>query len=261
VKSSLKEFGAFFWGTDAYPFADPKGERTTLSFRSTLASSVQFLKFLGEGDDNFLLSEWVRAEKEESWVFITANEDMIQTLNPLIAAMFNSTSTMLMSLKESFERRLWFIVDELPAIQRLQSLQAILSKGRKYGACFFAGLQGMSQFEEIYGHHGSKTILNLFNTKFFFRCEELQATEQVSKWLGEEEIEEAKESVSYGAHEMRDGKSINMQKSIRRLVLPTEIAQLADLSCYLKFPGKFPVAKLKMSYNDIKKTHEEFQLT
>ena len=60
---------------------------------------------------------------------------------------------------------------------------------------------------------------------------------------------------------MRDGKSINMQKSIRRLVLPTEVAQLADLACYLKFPGKFPVANLKMTYNDIKKTHEEFQLT
>jgi len=261
VKSSLKEFGDFFWNTDAYPFADPKGERTTLSFRSTLSSSVQFLKFLGKGNDKFLLSEWVEAEKEESWVFITANEDMIQTLNPLIAAIFNSTSTMLMSLKESFERRLWFIVDELPAVQRLQSLQAILSKGRKYGACFFAGLQGMSQFEEIYGHHGSKTILNLFNTKFFFRCEELQATEQVSKWLGEEEIEEAKESVSYGAHQMRDGKSINMHKSIRRLVLPTEVAQLPDLTCYLKFPGKFPITKLKMTYNDIKKQHEEFQLT
>jgi type IV conjugative transfer system coupling protein TraD len=260
VKSSLKEFGSFFWGTDAYPFADPNGERTTLSFRSTLASNVQFLKFLGKGKDDFLLSEWVQDDEAKNWVFVTANEDMIATLNPLISAFFNSTSTMLMSLKESFGRRLWFIVDELPAIQKLQALQAILSKGRKYGACFFAGLQGMSQFEEIYGHHGSKTILNLFNTKFFFRCEELQATEQVSKWLGDEEIEEAKESLSYGAHQMRDGVSMNHQKSIRRLVLPTEVAQLPDLTCYLKFPGKFPIAKLKMTYNDIKKHHEEFEL-
>ena len=78
--------------------------------------------------------------------------------------------------------------------------------------------------------------------------------------MGEEEIEEARESVSYGAHQMRDGKSINMQKSIRRLVMPTEIGKLADLSCYLKFPGKFPISKLKMTYNDIKKQHEDFQV-
>jgi hypothetical protein len=38
------------------------------------------------------------------------------------------------------------------------------------------------------------------------------------------------------------------------------VAQLPDLTCYLKFPGKFPIAKLKMTYNDIKKHHEEFEL-
>ncbi|NCP62688.1 MAG: type IV secretion system DNA-binding domain-containing protein [Alphaproteobacteria bacterium] len=260
IKSSLKEFGAFFWGTDAYPFADPAGERTTLSFRSTLSSSVQFLKHLGKGEKSFSLSDWIRDESKENWIFVTANEDMLHTLNPLIAAVFNSASTFLMSQSESKERCVWFIMDELPAIQKLQSLQALLSKGRKYGACLFAGLQSMSQFDEIYGHNGSKTILNLFNTKFFFRSEESKACEQISKWLGEEEIEEAKESLSYGAHQMRDGISLNQQKSRRRLVLPTEVAQLPDLTCYLKFPGKFPISKLKMSYHDRKSLHSSFDL-
>lgn len=261
IKSSLKEFGAFFWGTDAYPFADPAGERTTLSFRSTLSSSVQFLKHLGKGDKGFSISDWISDESKENWIFVTANEDMLHTLNPLIAAVFNSTATLLMSQSESETRRLWFIMDELPAIQKLQSLQALLSKGRKYGACLFAGLQSMSQFDEIYGHNGSKTILNLFNTKFFFRSEESQACEQISKWLGEEEIEEAKESLSYGAHQMRDGVSLNKQKSRRRLVLPTEVALLPDLTCYLKFPGKFPISKLKMSYHDRKDFNEAFKLS
>tara|TARA_R110002095_G_scaffold216176_2_gene212378 strand:+ start:79 stop:1785 length:1707 start_codon:yes stop_codon:yes gene_type:complete len=260
IKSSLKEFGAFFWGTDAYPFADPAGERTTLSFRSTLSSSVQFLKHLGKGDLGFSFSDWISDETKENWIFVTANEDMLHTLNPLIAAVFNSTATLLMSQSESQTRRVWFVMDELPAIQKLQSLQALLSKGRKYGACLFVGLQSMSQFDEIYGHNGSKTILNLFNTKFFFRSEESQACEQISKWLGEEEIEEAKESLSYGAHQMRDGVSLNQQKSRRRLVLPTEVAQLPDLTCYLKFPGKFPISKLKMSYHDRKFLHPSFDL-
>ena len=206
------------------------------------------------------MADWVKDEESKAWIFLTANEDMLATLNPLIASMFNAVAGLLMTQSEGSNRRLWFIMDELPALQKLNMLQPLLSKGRKYGACVFGGLQGLSQFDEVYGHNGSKTILNLFNTKFFFRCEEVQATEQISKWLGEEEIEEARESVSYGAHQMRDGKSINMQKSIRRLVMPTEIGKLADLSCYLKFPGKFPISKLKMTYNDIKKQHEDFQV-
>tara|TARA_R110002111_G_scaffold94276_1_gene146278 strand:+ start:168 stop:1871 length:1704 start_codon:yes stop_codon:yes gene_type:complete len=260
IQSSLKEFGAFFEGTDAFPFANPKAEKTTLSFVSTLSSSVQFLKHLGSFENKVLLREWVRDETAESWIFITSNTSMRSTLNPLVAAIFNAISSDLMSLKRDGKRRLWFIMDELPALQKLRFLQPLLSEGRKYGGCVFAGLQGTSQFEENYGVNGARTILNLFNTKFFFRCEEIQATEQVSKWLGEEEVEEAKESVSYGAHQMRDGKSINMQRSIRRLVLPTEIGQLDDLTCYLKFPGKLPIAKHKMAYNDIKVQHEEFEL-
>ena len=263
IQSDLKEFGAFFKGTDAFPYANPKAEKTTLSFVSTLSSSVQFLKHLGSFKKKFLLRDWVRDEEAVNWVFVTSNTKMRATLNPLVAAIFNSVSGELMSLKRNREkrnRRVWFIMDELPTIQKLRFLQPLLAEGRKYGACVFAGLQGTSQFEENYGMNGARTILNLFNTKFFFRCEENQAKEEVSKWLGEEEVEEAKESVSYGAHQMRDGKSINMQRTIRRLVLPTEIGKLDDLTCYLKFPGKLPIAKHKMTYNDIKVQHEEFEL-
>ncbi len=260
VRKPLGEFCSFFKNTDATTFADSKNEKTTLSFKATLSSSIQFLKHLDPRKPSLLLADWVKDEDSKAWIFLTANEDMLATLNPLIASMFNAVAGLLMTQSEGSNRRLWFIMDELPALQKLNMLQPLLSKGRKYGACVFGGLQGLSQFDEVYGNNGSKTILNLFNTKFFFRCEEVQATEQISKWLGEEEIEEARESVSYGAHQMRDGKSINMQKSIRRLVLPTEIGKLADLSCYLKFPGKFPISKLKMTYNDIKKQHEDFQL-
>jgi type IV conjugative transfer system coupling protein TraD len=261
VQSPLKEFGEFFRGTDAFPFADPAGERTTLSFRSTLSSSVQFLKYLNPQKKSFSLSSWIQDEGAKNWIFLTANEYMLATLNPLIAAFFNSATTQLMSLPESQTRRLWFVMDELPAVQKLQALQSILSKGRKYGACIFAGIQSMSQFESVYGHHGSKTILNLFNTKFFFRCEEIQTCEQISKWLGEEEIEESRESLSYGAHQMRDGISLNNQKSIRRLVLPTEVAQLPNLTCFLKFPGKLPITKLEMTFNEVPNKYHSFQVT
>lgn len=260
VRKPLGDFCSFFKNTDATTFADSKNEKTTLSFKATLSSSIQFLKHLDPRKSSLLLADWVKDEDSKAWIFLTANEDMLATLNPLIASMFNAVAGLLMTQSEGSNRRLWFIMDELPVLQKLNMLQPLLSKGRKYGACVFGGLQGLSQFDEVYGHNGSKTILNLFNTKFFFRCEEVQATEQISKWLGEEEVEEAKESVSYGAHQMRDGKSINMHKSIRRLVLATEIGKMADLSCYLKFPGKFPISKLKMTYNDIKKQHEDFQL-
>ena len=204
------------------------------------------------------LKEWVQDEDNKSWIFITANENMLETLKPYMAAMVNIITTSLMSLSEDPNRRLWFIMDELPALQKIESLHALLSKGRKYGACVVGGIQSLSQFEEIYGHQGAKTILNLFNSKFFFRMEESSACDQISRWIGEEEIEESKEGLSYGAHQMRDGVSLNSQKSQRRLVLPTEIAQLKNLQCYVKLSGSFPVTKLDMAYNTIPAVTKSF---
>lgn len=256
----LLKFGGFFYGTDAFVFADPKGEKTTMSFRTTLSANISFLKHISKGRGDFSITKWVQDENQKSWIFLTANEDQLPTLRPLISAAFEVVSTTLMSLKESDERRLWFVLDELPALQRLQSLSGILSKGRKYGACILAGLQSISQFEKEYGPHESRTILNLFNTKFFFRSTEVQTCEQISRSLGDEEIEETNENLSYGAHQMRDGISLGQQKKQRRLVLPTEISQLPDLTCYVKYPEGLPLTKLKMAYKNVKEEKAPFIL-
>ncbi|MDP4840165.1 MAG: type IV secretion system DNA-binding domain-containing protein [Alphaproteobacteria bacterium] len=258
--STLKEYGRFFKGTDAFIYADPAGEKTTMSFRSTLTTNVQFLKHLGKNRPKFKISDWMKDDNAKSWVFVTANEDMIGTLNSLIAAMFSSATTMLMTKEECFERRVWFVMDELPAVQKLRALEPILSKGRKYGACVLAGLQGMSQFNDIYGQNGAKTILNLFNTKFFFRFNESEAADYLSCWLGEEEVEEFKENLSYGAHQMRDGVSLNEHKSIKKLVLPTEILRLPNMQCYVMYPGDYPISKLKTSINKIEVQHKPFEI-
>ncbi len=261
TEESFNDYCEFFAGTEASTFARSKGEKTALSFQTELTENIHFLKVMKNNPDKKVsLKQWVQDDQEKSWLFVTANENMLPTLNPYIAAMFNMIATSLMSLSEDPARRVWFVMDELPVLQKLDALQALLSKGRKYGACVLGGIQSMSQFEELYGHQGAKTILNLFNSKFFFRMEESSACDQISRWIGEEEIEESKEGLSYGAHQMRDGVSLNTQKSNRRLVMPTQISQLQDLECYVKLPGSFPVTKLTMTHNKINTTTQAFQL-
>nr|WP_269745499.1 type IV secretion system DNA-binding domain-containing protein [Candidatus Orientia mediorientalis] len=63
---------------------------------------------------------------------------------------------------------MWFILDELPALQRIPSLPIALAESRKYGGCFVAGLQNIHQLEEIYGSQEA-SMLDLFNSKFIFR--------------------------------------------------------------------------------------------
>lgn len=153
-----------------------------------------------------------------------------------------------MALLPDPKRRLWFVLDELPALQKISSLKTILAEGRKYGACVMAGIQIFPQLTEEYGIHASQTLLDLFNTKIFFRSDNPQTNQWISQSLGEKEVKSIQESLSYGANTMRDGVSLSRAKNRESLVLPTEVAALNDLECYLKLPGAWPITKLKMRY-------------
>ena len=142
--------------------------------------------------------------------------------------------------------KMWFVMDELPAMQKIPSLAMVLAQGRKYGACMIAGIQNIAQLERIYGPASSQELLDLFRTKFFFAVGDNTIAEYASKSLGEIEIDETKESLSYGSNTIRDGVNINSSIRMKRLVLPDEIKNLEPNSCFVKLCGNYPITKLKV---------------
>jgi type IV secretory pathway TraG/TraD family ATPase VirD4 len=210
-----------------------------------------------EKEASFSIRKWIAGEKQElgnqkshngGWLFITARADQRQSLTPLISAWMDIAINALMVLPEDYTRRLWFILDELAALQNLPSLQRGLAEGRKYGGCFLAGFQSKPQLEEIYGRAAAETMLDLFNTKVFFRCTEPATQSWISKVLGDTEETEPQENISYGANSTRDGVSLSRHTRQKPLILPTEFSQLKDLECYVKLPGDYPCTKLQMTY-------------
>jgi len=208
-------------------------------------------------EPSFSIRKWISGEKQEigtqknnggGWLFITARADQRQSLTPLISAWMDIAINALMVLPEDYTRRLWFILDELAALQNLPSLQRGLAEGRKYGGCFLAGFQSKPQLENIYGRSAAETMLDLFNTKVFFRCTEPSTQAWISKVLGDTEETEPQENISYGANSTRDGVSLSRQTRQKPLILPTEFSQLQDLECYVKLPGDYPCTKLQMAY-------------
>jgi type IV secretory pathway TraG/TraD family ATPase VirD4 len=91
-------------------------------------------------------------------------------------------------------------------------------------------------------------MLDLFNTKIFFRCTEPSTQQWISKVLGDREEAEPAENISYGANSMRDGVSLSRHTRQTPLVMPTELTQLKDLECYVKYPGDYPCTKLQTRY-------------
>ena len=91
----------------------------------------------------------------------------------------------------------------------------------------------------------------LFNTKLFFRSPDSDTAQWISKTLGENEVIENSEGISFGAHQMRDGVSLNEQRKIKPIIPYTEFMTLPDLTAYIKLPEDYPITKITFTYVDL----------
>ncbi len=74
---------------------------------------------------------------------------------------------------------------------------------------------------------------------------------KLSDVLGEQEVIESSENVSFGANEIRDGVSFSHQKRFQPLIRPSDIMQLKPLSCYAKIANVNVVFKHEFGYLDL----------
>lgn len=244
--SNISRLEAFLKGTPAASLVNPAGEKMTASIRATLNTQVSALQYLEDTDMPFSIREWMQRE-DDSWLFLTSSPDQRDTLNPLISTWIDIALNGLMSLSIDYNRRVWFILDELPALQKVPSLKTALAEARKYGGCIVAGIQNFAQLQNIYGHAESQSLMNLFNTLFIFRTQDPDTCKYLANLLGEQELMEVQENKSYGANTIRDGVNLNQMRKKDLLVLPTEISLLPNLQCYVKLAGNWPIAKLEMN--------------
>src|SRR3546814_1649606 len=86
----------------------------------------------------------------------TANQ--IAALRGLISCWMNIAILETLSLEPSFERRIWFHIDEMDALGRIEGLKDAQDRLRKFGGCVAIGFQSFAQVKQVYGE-GDQTIV------------------------------------------------------------------------------------------------------
>lgn len=100
--------------------------------------------------------------------FLMASPSQRAVLVPLISAWYSIAMRSLMQMSIDLDRRMWFVADELPSLQKLKELETCLVEGRKFGACALLAIQSPAQLEMIYGHHNTRVIIGNCATKVSF---------------------------------------------------------------------------------------------
>lgn len=230
-------------GTAMAGLFDPDAARALASTRFILASHLKPYQDLQPGD--FSLRDWVHGGRGR--LFITWREDMSASLAPLIAAWVDVVCTATLSLPPDPERRLWLLLDELPSIGKVNSLESALTKGRKHGLCCVAGVQSTAQLERLYGRESSVVLRSCFRNFAAFAVAKADpdTAETFSKALGEREVDRAQQSQSRGASGA--SQSVSVRRVRERVVLPSELAELPDLTAYLCLAGAQPARRIGLT--------------
>lgn len=217
---------------------------------ATVAIETKFLKKMianNLGKPLFSVSDWVANRQDSSWVFLIVEEDALELSRPLLRLWFDLAciSTLKRRPNDPGQDHLWIILDELKTLGFLPTLPGILDKGRKYKSSMVLGFQAISQLHSIYGPNDAASILQGLQSQFFFRMSEQKCAEYASTILGNEDVEQASFSASFGAKLGQDRDSISHSRTRRPVVLPEQLRNLPHLQAYAKIAHHHPV---KMSF-------------
>ena len=255
LKTELSALAEAMEGTVAQSIVDPANPKTALSVRAMLTANIGAMDLLPDEGNPFSIRQWIEREGG-GFLFLTSRGDQHASLRGLISTWLEIAVNALLSLPREDGRRIWLILDELPTLHQLPSLRPGLAESRQFGGCFVLGVQVFSALRDLYGRDGAETISGLCGTRVVLAAPDRDTSEWSAESLGRVEVEALAEGVSYDTP--RDGVTLSARRDLRSLVLPAEVARLENLSGYLKFPGAWPVARIRLKYKNRTKVAERF---
>jgi type IV secretory pathway TraG/TraD family ATPase VirD4 len=243
--------------TPAQPFLADGNSRMFSSIRSVTASALAAFPYIDEQTSAPMsVREWVKTGR--GTLFIPYRADHIAPLRDLIAAWVRLAVFEALSASEG-DQRLWFIVDELDALGKIDGLKDALARLRKFGGRCVLGFQSIGQVAALYGHGDAQTIIENCGNTVVFRCsasEDGGTSRFASRLIGEREI--VRRALSRGTTTpnlfSRGGISTNTTESqqfaTESAVLPSEIEQLSDGVGIVKIASQPEWRIVDFPYND-----------
>jgi type IV secretory pathway TraG/TraD family ATPase VirD4 len=210
------------------------GDPTTKTAQNLMMMVMQFAKvfeFLQHIDGDFSIKKWVESDNK-NFIFVADYKDLSDILQPGNALFIEILGRKLLTLADDLKRRLFIFLDEFASLQKLEIIVDLLNLSRSKGGAIFIGTQDIGRIDARYGKEVRESIINACGNNLIFKVEDATTADFCSKKLGETEYYEDQKSQSYG--EKSERVSTSTVKRNEKLVLPSQIQALKDLTAYLK---------------------------
>ena len=217
----------------------------TQSVLSILRAHTSFFQYMDDRGERFSIRAWL--ESGQGRIFLLNSPQTQEALKPILTLFLDLLGRRLLSLPESRTRRVCFLLDELGQLKKSGSLQNLITLGRSKGAAVFMGIQDLGQLDQIYGKNGRIGIVNSAGNAAVFGLNDPETARFLSEKLGKKEVLEVSDSVSMGAAEVRDGKTLSWQRKELFLYRPEELLGLPQLQTIVSLRN-FGPARLSLTH-------------
>ena len=194
------------------------------------------------------IADLVAADRPVSLYLVVPPSDINRT-KPLIRLLLNQVGRRLTEdLKTSANRhRLLLMLDEFPALGRLDFFESALAFMAGYGIKSFLIAQSLNQIEKAYGANNS--VLDNCHVRVAFATNDERTAKRVSDALGT--ATEMRDSTNYAGHRLSPWLGhlmVSRQETARPLLTPGEVMQLPPTDELLLVAGVPPVRAKKARY-------------
>jgi hypothetical protein len=250
ASAKLAELKQLCAGTPAARYFEEGGERMLASILGTLAPAIGHLRLISAiNGESFSIRRWVRGGAGSLWMPYTANQ--VAALRGLISCWMNIAILETLSLEPSSERRIWFHVDELDALGRIEGLKDAQARLRKFGGCVAIGFQSFAQVKQVYGE-GAQTIIENCGNLLLLRAgasENGGTAKLASELIGDREVErdDISRSRTRGRFTTRS-MSMQTKRSVEDVALASEIMQLVNLEGFVKRATRTGWVRVRFSH-------------
>jgi len=254
AKDELKEW--LKETSSARTFADDADRATgsVLFMLAKAANLIQFLRVENSGGAPFAFRDFIHGLDKRTgarpWIFVPRKEDYFEASKPLLACWLECAASAVLGLPPSPDRRIWFVLDELADLPRVDNLARLLPEGRKFGAAVVLTFQALGQMRHRYGPQIAESMLGCCNTKLFLQTIDSETRVWASQTIGECEVEiqTMTDALAEGDDEART--TLGRMRRTRPAVLESEL-RLPKHQGYLLFPDGLPVARIRLTADHV----------
>ena len=137
---------------------------------------------------------------ERPGVLILGNDPVLrESLWPINSMILKSLSKQILRGPEVRLPKHWFVLDEFPAMEQVESIHELVNRGRSKGASVLLGIQGLDRLTQLYDETGANDLLEQCSSKTFLRAGGPKTAEWIERFFGKYRRTESVHSESWSS--------------------------------------------------------------